>query len=219
MCAIRVFNRTSSVYNTPIERSWGDTNMVTRKWKAEFRVLEAEGYISMDSASLDHAADIFSLTTVYLPAIKRDIDAHYSMVRHMKKAKDTTNPNYPTGKQRRGQLYEDYASLKTPMTADEICAVRSVGVAYFSRAEITSRGRLTPSFALKTEKNALLLSLSRLRCRSQRNTRRIGVSPSSCDNTTSSAPSLLVRLNSDKGKGCVVKKRPRPPSGGSAGGS
>lgn len=28
-----MFNKTSSVYQTPVERQWFDTNLVTRKWK------------------------------------------------------------------------------------------------------------------------------------------------------------------------------------------
>ena len=44
MVATKVFNKTSSVYQTPVERQWLDTNLVTRKFKEHFRIIEAMRY-------------------------------------------------------------------------------------------------------------------------------------------------------------------------------
>ena len=89
------------MYQTPIERQWLDTNLVTRKWKIgtcplivsrmgfllsctiiccsilEFRLLEAAGFLIVDAKHPDHAGDLFSLIAVYRAAIVRDVDAHY----------------------------------------------------------------------------------------------------------------------------------------------
>ena len=40
---VRRFNKTSSIYNTPVERHWHDVNLVTFKYKEEFRLLETLG--------------------------------------------------------------------------------------------------------------------------------------------------------------------------------
>ena len=101
------------MYQTPIERQWLDTNLVTRKWKIgtcplivsrmgfllsctiiccsilEFRLLEAAGFLIVDAKHPDHAGDLFSLIAVYRAAIVRDVDAHYEAVCLMNKKKDT----------------------------------------------------------------------------------------------------------------------------------
>ena len=80
MVATKVFNKTSSVYQTPVERQWLDTNLVTRKFKEHFRIIEAMGEFSSDSNS-----DIFSLTSVYMPELVSDVNAHYEAMRYCKK--------------------------------------------------------------------------------------------------------------------------------------
>ena len=72
----RVFNQTSSVYQTPVERHWLDTNLVTRKFKEHFRIIEGMGEFNTKCP-----ADIFSLTAVYMPAIVSDVNAHYKQMR------------------------------------------------------------------------------------------------------------------------------------------
>jgi hypothetical protein len=100
------------VYQTPVERQWLDTNLVTRKWKIgtcplivsrmgfllsctiiccsilEFRLLEAAGFLIVDAKHPDHAGDLFSLIAVYRAAIVRDVDAHYEAVCLMNKKKN-----------------------------------------------------------------------------------------------------------------------------------
>ena len=99
----RVFNQTSSVYQTPVERHWLDTNLVTRKFKEHFRIIEGMGEFNTKCP-----ADIFSLTAVYMPAIVSDVNAHYKQMRLLKKKATTTYPNYPKGTRTRLQLYRDY---------------------------------------------------------------------------------------------------------------
>ena len=127
MVATKVFNKTSSVYQTPVERQWLDTNLVTRKFKEHFRIIEAMGEFSSDSNS-----DIFSLTSVYMPELVSDVNAHYEAMRYCKKKVTTTNPDYPKGTSTRLHLYQDYGSMKLPMTASEIESVAQVGDAYWA---------------------------------------------------------------------------------------
>ena len=126
MVATKVFNKTSSVYQTPVERQWLDTNLVTRKFKEHFRIIEAMGEFSSDSNS-----DIFSLTSVYMPELVSDVTPITKQCATAKKSLQTTNPNYPKGT--RLHLYQEYGScLELPMTANEIESVAQVGDAYWA---------------------------------------------------------------------------------------
>jgi hypothetical protein len=125
--ATRVFNKTSSVMQTPVERQWGDTNLITRKFKEHFRLIEASGDFDTKCAS-----DIFSLTAVYMPEIVKDVDDHYEQMRMKTKKADTSNPDYPKGTSTRLQLYEDYENMKEPLTADEIDMVARIGDGYWA---------------------------------------------------------------------------------------
>ena len=125
MVPVRVFHKTSSVFQGPVERHWGDTNMVTLKYKDEFKCLESMGVVDVDDP-----VDLFCLLSVYMGRFTSDVDAHYRSVRVMEKKKDTANPNYPKGTHLRTQLYRDYPSMKTPLSPAEVAAVASVGDAY-----------------------------------------------------------------------------------------
>ena len=119
---IRRFNQTSPVHNTAIERHLVDLNMVTRKWKQEFLLLEAAGVFQVCDAGAT-----FSLIAVYGPLIESDVNGHYLAMRQRKKRRSTCNPNYPKKTQRRWELYSLYHSRLTPLTSDELSRVREVG--------------------------------------------------------------------------------------------
>mmetsp|Transcript_16724 Transcript_16724/g.28528 ORF Transcript_16724/g.28528 Transcript_16724/m.28528 type:complete len:325 (-) Transcript_16724:136-1110(-) len=120
--AVRRFNQTSSVHNLAIERHWVDVNMVTKKWKEEFRLLEALGCFVVDDAG-----DTFSLTTVYFSAVQSNLAAHYGAMCERKKRKTTINPDYPSGTWRRSDLYSSFKSHLIPLTLPEIEEIQSIG--------------------------------------------------------------------------------------------
>ncbi len=130
---VRRFNKTSSIYNTPVERHWHDVNLVTYKYKEEFRLLEILGaFVKHDPV------DVFCLTSVYFECIKEDLDAHYNAMRFRKKKKDTKNPDFPVGTRRRCSLYSHGFDCGTPLSESEIDAVAEVGAAHFRDVEIMS---------------------------------------------------------------------------------
>ena len=136
---VRRFNKTSSIYNTPVERHWHDVNLVTYKYKEEFRLLETLGVFEKHDP-----IDLFCLTSVYFDCIKADLDAHYNAMRFRNKKKDTRNPDYPVGTRRRCSLYSHGNDCGTPLTDSEISAVAEVGTAHFRSMEAMSTWQQDP---------------------------------------------------------------------------
>ena len=70
-----------------MERHWYDVNLVTYKYKEEFRLLESLG------AFLKHdPIDVYCLTTIYFDCIKADLDAHSNAMMLRKKKKTQATP-------------------------------------------------------------------------------------------------------------------------------
>lgn len=86
---------TSSVHNPTVERSWGDVNHVTRKYRDEWKDLE--GRLLLRGGRRADPLDLFCLAKVYLPSIKRDLDQHFAAMARRRKEKSTKNPNFPAG--------------------------------------------------------------------------------------------------------------------------
>jgi hypothetical protein len=126
----RRFNKTSSIYNTPVERHWHDANLVTYKYKEEFRLLETLGAFEKNDP-----VDVLCLTSIYFESIKADLDSHHEAMRLRKKKKDTNNPNYPIGTQRRCSLYSHGFYCETALSESEINAIAEVGAAHFRGME------------------------------------------------------------------------------------
>ena len=101
-----------------MERHWGDVNMVTYT----FKLLEAIGALHKSDPG-----DIFSLIAVYRSS--------FVTMRDRKKKVDMANPDYPTGKQRRSELYTMYPSLLTPLSAEELQRARAVGDDYWAHTQ------------------------------------------------------------------------------------
>jgi hypothetical protein len=101
--------------------------MITRKWKSEFILLE-----TMDKFDHENGADIFSLTEVYMPAVTRDVDAHYKAMRYWVKKNRTRNPSYPKKSMTRLELYKSFPSALTSLTDEEISTLLRVGEAYYA---------------------------------------------------------------------------------------
>jgi hypothetical protein len=55
-----------------------------------------------------------------------------------------SNPDFPSGTQKRVQLYEAYPSLKTPLSGPELTAVRAVGDKHFAALKGPSAWQLDP---------------------------------------------------------------------------
>ena len=72
--------------------------------------------------------DLFSPHAVYVPLIEVDVEAHYVSMRARKKAVTTANPDYPSGKRRRDELYSTFVSGLSPLTPGELEQVREVGL-------------------------------------------------------------------------------------------
>ena len=144
-----------SIYNSPVERSWGDTNLVTRKWKLIFVNLEQCGHLDVASNS-----DKFSLISTFYASVASDVDAHYMAISKMKKSKRTTSPNYPVEKQRRCALYQSYPSCGTPLSPEEASAVREVGRAFWQEIERPSPWQIDPlsTQALRDQRAAALVA-------------------------------------------------------------
>ena len=92
---VRRFNATSSVHNVPVERSWAECNDVTDKYRAEWKGLEGRGLLK--GGRYADPLDIFCLTTVYLPAIRSDLENHFRAMSLRRKETSTKNPNFPRG--------------------------------------------------------------------------------------------------------------------------
>ena len=119
--ALKRFQRTSSVHSTPIERSWADVNDVTRKYRDEFKSLEAGGYFR-GGRHLD-PVDAFCLAAVYIDFIRRDVHEHFMSMGYRRKHKDTANPNVPAGARRPVDGLVNSAQHGLPVDAASIAAV------------------------------------------------------------------------------------------------
>jgi hypothetical protein len=75
--------------------------------------------------------DVLCLTSIYFESIKADLDSHHKAMRLKKNKKDTNNPNYPIGTQRRCSLYSHGFYCGTALSESEINAVAEVGAAHF----------------------------------------------------------------------------------------
>lgn len=155
--AVRRFNKTSSIYQTPVERHWGDANQMTSKFKREFELLECLGAMSVDDPG-----DIFSVIAVYKAAFESDVNEHYLSMRNRLKKVDTLNPDYPAGKQRRWELYTMYPGLLTARSADELRAVSALGEDYWGQDEVTSPWQIDP-LAAQCDRVARSAALDELR--------------------------------------------------------
>ena len=154
---VRRFNKTSSIYNTPVERHWLDVNLVTYKYKEEFRLLETLGaFVKHDPV------DVFCLTSVYFNCLKEDLDAHYNAMRLRKKKKDTKTPDFPVGTRRRSSLYSHGVDCGTPLTTSDIDAVAEVGSTHFRDVEIISPLQVDPltSDDLRHDRSRLIEELA-----------------------------------------------------------
>jgi len=121
MTAVRIFNKTSSKRQTPVERQWRELNRTMEKWKAEFKLLESAGYFHPENP-----AQIFSLVQVYGSVITRDLDTHYNGMRFWVKRKSTTSPRVPKKRRTRIQLFKETPSRITPLTMQEIAELQEV---------------------------------------------------------------------------------------------
>ena len=120
---VRCFNQVSSVHNTAVERHWADVNLVTRKWKIEFKTLE-----SLGAFTVGDYGDMFSLISVYFDAVVSDVNGHYLAMRNRKKTKDTKNPDFPQGMQRRWELYSLYEDQYTKLSTEQIDEVERIAM-------------------------------------------------------------------------------------------
>jgi len=78
-----------------VERQWGEVNDVLEKYHIEWKWLERQGL--MVGGRRADPLDLFCLTRVYLPYIRRDVDRHFMAMAHRTKARSTRNPHYPQG--------------------------------------------------------------------------------------------------------------------------
>lgn len=127
------FQRTSSVHNTPIERSWRDWNDVAHKYYEEWKSLEGLGLLVAGR----HAdpLDLFCLATVYLPLIKRDADEHFMAMALRRKRTSTRNPDFPRGTYvpLNGLLQDEDHSL--PVAEEQVDAMDEYITAYYDAAD------------------------------------------------------------------------------------
>ena len=138
--AVKPFNATKSVHNTTVERQWRGTNNITKKWKAEFKLLASFGAFEQGDRG-----DMFSLTEVYEEAVADAVDRHYEAMRLGKKRRCTANPDFPSGLRRKRELYEDFEGHGTQLSVEEIRTVAAVGAA---RGEVVDMaiGREVPEW-------------------------------------------------------------------------
>ena len=101
-----------------------------------FSRLESEGVLNPKTPP-----DLFCLQTIFLPAIQKILDRHYSSLRMQKKRKSTKNPSYPTGTHRRDHIYAMAPSRSRRITATQAVELRAIGVNHWVQNKPSS---LTP---------------------------------------------------------------------------
>jgi hypothetical protein len=122
---VRPFNKTSSKRQTPVERHWRETNRTTRKFKAEFLMIESAGYYDHENP-----IDKYSLIEVYRAAVWKDLDQQYKAMRFWVKTKCTTSPSVPKRRRSRIQLYLGFPNRITALSAAQIADMEVAAEAY-----------------------------------------------------------------------------------------
>ena len=115
---IERFQRTTSVHNIPVERSWRELNDITRMWAARFEDLERAGLLV--GGRYYESADLFCLHAVFFGAVTDSASEHFQTMRLRKKSKSTRSPFFPEGTHRPNQLMIDLPSYGVPVSDEEI---------------------------------------------------------------------------------------------------
>ena len=128
------FQRTSSVHNIPVERSWRDVNDVLNKYYLTWKDLESRGLL-VGGRNAD-PVDLFCLTQVYVPLIKRDVDAHFEAMAVRRKETCTRDPSFPAGTWRPLELLLQDDDYSLSVDADQVDAMDEYITAYHGAQDV-----------------------------------------------------------------------------------
>ena len=128
------FQRTSSVHNIPVERSWRDVNDVLNKYYLTWKDLESRGLL-VGGRNAD-PVDLFCLTQVYVPLIKRDVDAHFEAMAVRRKETSTRDPSFPAGTWRPLELLLQDDDYSLSVDADQVDAMDEYITAYHGAEDV-----------------------------------------------------------------------------------
>ena len=128
------FQRTSSVHNIPVERSWRDVNDVLNKYYLTWKDLESRGLL-VGGRNAD-PVDLFCLTQVYVPLIKRDVDAHFEAMAVRRKETCTRDPSFPAGTWRPLELLLQDDDYSLSVDADQVDAMDEYITAYHGAEDV-----------------------------------------------------------------------------------
>ena len=113
---------------------WRDVNDVLNKYYLTWKDLESRGLL-VGGRNAD-PVDLFCLTQVYVPLIKRDVDAHFEAMAVRRKETSTRDPSFPAGTWRPLELLLQDDDYSLSVDADQVDAMDEYITAYHGAEDV-----------------------------------------------------------------------------------